>query len=124
MLRAEAGGLSGLAINKPPHLLIPDAWKNLLIYSEEYFAVPPRKMGITCPDDESDTLRALCVYLGSSLADFFVFFHVPQWGIYSDHAHRRPAGGAFDSNAGFYQRTGGCFGESSPGNSSAGKGMG
>ena len=79
----KRGGLSGLAINKPPHLLIPDAWKNLLIYSEEYFAVPPRKMGITCPDDESETLRALCVYLGSSLADFFVFFHVPQWGIYS-----------------------------------------
>ena len=79
----KRGGLSGLAVNKPPHLLIPDAWKNFLLYSEEYFAVPPRKMGITCPDGESDVLRALCVYLGSSVADYFVFFHVPQWGIYS-----------------------------------------
>lgn len=79
----KRGGLSGLVINKPPHLLIPDAWKNFLIYSEDYFAVPPRKMGITCPDEQSDVLRALCVYLGSSLADYFVFFNVPTWGIYS-----------------------------------------
>lgn len=80
----KRGGASGLAVNHPPHLMIPDAWKNFLIYSEEYFAIPPRKMGISCPPKDGDVLRALAVYLGSSFVDYYLFFHVPQWGVYSD----------------------------------------
>lgn len=79
----KRGGLGGLAVNRPPHLLIPDAWKNFLIYSDQYFAIPPRKMGITCPEEDADALRALTVFLGSSLVDYYLFFHVPQWGVYS-----------------------------------------
>ena len=79
----KRGGIGGLLVNRPPHLMIPDSWKNFLIFSNEYFAVPPRKMGISCPQADADLLRALAVYLGSSLVDYYLFFHVPQWGVYS-----------------------------------------
>jgi hypothetical protein len=77
--------LSGLAINRPPHLLIPASWKNFLLFSEDYFAVPPRQIGIAASEGDSETLRAVTVYLASSLVDYFVFFQVPEWGIYSTY---------------------------------------
>jgi hypothetical protein len=79
----KRGGQGGLTVNKPPHLLIPAAWKNFLLFSEEYFAVPARQMAITCKPKDSENLRALAMYLASSLVDYFVFFHVPEWGVYS-----------------------------------------
>lgn len=81
----ERGGRSGLAINHPPHLLIPASWKNFLLFSEEYFAIPPRQIGIAASPDDSEALRALTVYLASSLVDYFVFFQVPEWGVYSTY---------------------------------------
>lgn len=85
----KRGGLSGLAINHPPHLLISATWKNFLLFSEDYFAVPPRQIGISASPGkhDSETLRALAVYLASSLVDFALFFHVPEWGIYSTFPH-------------------------------------
>jgi type I restriction-modification system DNA methylase subunit len=87
----KRGGMSGLAVNSPPHLMISATWKNLLIYSEEYFAIPPRQMGISVPSEGKEQgkeqLRALAVYLGSSLVDYFIFFQVPEWGIYSTFPH-------------------------------------
>ena len=81
----ERGGLSGLAINRAPHLLIPASWKNFLLFSEDYFAVPPRQIGIAASEGDSETLRAVTVYLASSLVDYFVFFQVPEWGVYSTY---------------------------------------
>ena len=85
----KRGGLSGLAVNNPPHLLISATWKNFLLFSEEYFAIPPRQIGISAPPEKEDaeTLRALTVYLASSLVDFAIFFQVPEWGIYSTFPH-------------------------------------
>jgi hypothetical protein len=83
----KRGGLSGLAINRPPHLMISATWKNLLIFSEQYFAIPPRQMGISAPKEDAETLRALAIYLGSSLVDYYIFFHVPEWGVYSRFPH-------------------------------------
>lgn len=91
----KRGGLSGLAVNRPPHLLISATWKNFLAFSDDYFAVPARQMAISgysvseanLPDDANLLLRALAVYLGSSLVDYFVFFQVPEWGVYSDFPH-------------------------------------
>jgi len=80
----KRGGLSGLEVNKPPHLLISASWKNFLLFSEEYFAIPPRQIGIAAPPKDAETLRALTVYLSSSLADFYMFFQVPVWGVYAD----------------------------------------
>ncbi|MGA2179249.1 MAG: N-6 DNA methylase [Verrucomicrobiota bacterium] len=81
----ERGGRSGLTINYPPHLLIPASWKNFMLFSEEYFAVPPRQIGLSASEGDAETLRALTVYLASSLVDYFVFFQVPEWGVYSTY---------------------------------------
>jgi hypothetical protein len=81
----KRGGLSGLAINRPPHLLIPASWKNFLLFSEDYFAIPPRQIGITASQSDTEVLRAVTVYLASSLVDYFVFFQVPEWGIYGTY---------------------------------------
>lgn len=81
----KRGGTSGLAINRPPHILIPATWKNFLIYSERYCAVPPRQIGLAAPDGQSELLRAITVYLASSLVDYFLFFSVPEWGVYTDY---------------------------------------
>ena len=78
-------GLRDIGINKPPHLLIPETWKNFMVYSDEYFAVPPRQIGVSAPPNDADVLKALAVYLGSSVVDFHVFFHVPTWGLYTDY---------------------------------------
>lgn len=81
----KRGGTSGLAINRPPHILIPATWKNFLIYSERYFAVPARQIGLAAPKGQSELLRAITVYLASSLVDYFLFFSVPEWGVYTDY---------------------------------------
>ncbi|MFY9610512.1 MAG: N-6 DNA methylase [Blastocatellia bacterium] len=87
----KRGGFSGLVVNRPPHLMISATWKNFLIYSEEYFAIPPRQMGIAIPGrvsaEDREFMRALTVYLGSSLVDYFLFFQVPEWGVYSTFPH-------------------------------------
>ena len=83
----ERGGLSGLLINKPPHLLISATWKNFLLFSENYLAVPPRQMAVAVPEGQEELLRSLTVYLGSSVVDYFVFFQVPEWGVYSTFPH-------------------------------------
>jgi hypothetical protein len=42
-------------------------------------------MGLAAPHKDAETLRALTVYLSSSLVDFFIFFQVPEWGVYADY---------------------------------------
>jgi len=87
----KRGGLSGLVVNRPPHLMISATWKNFLIYSNEYFAIPPRQMGIAAPREASSKdralMRTLTLYLGSSLVEYFLFFQVPEWGVYSTLRH-------------------------------------
>lgn len=78
-------GLRDIGINRPPHLLIPETWKNFMAYSEDYFAVPPRQIGVSAPAEDADVLQALAIYLASSLVDYHVFFHVPTWGLYTDY---------------------------------------
>lgn len=84
----KRGGFGGLVVNKPPHLLISATWKNYLLYSEDYFVVGNRVMAVsTSSTDDGDALRAVTVFLGSSVADYFVFFHTPEWGVYSTFPH-------------------------------------
>lgn len=65
-----------------PHLIISAAWGNFIIYSDEDFVIPPRQMGISCPKDEKPYLKALSVYLTSSLAAYYIFFNTQEWGVF------------------------------------------
>lgn len=74
------GGNKGLLVSEPPHVIMNAAWK-YSIYSDTYFVVQPRQIGLSAPPVEADRLRALSVFLSSSLVKYYLFFQAPQWGI-------------------------------------------
>lgn len=73
------------AVYAAPHIVISPSWQNFIIYSEEDFVIAPRQMGISVPDTDNNKffLKALALYLSSSLVAYYLFFHVPQWGMYT-----------------------------------------
>ncbi len=91
-LRVRAGS-SPLRVNVAPHIIISKGW-DFVAYSDIDFVIPPQQMGIsvgqgrdgrTLTDAEmghhKKLLKALCVYLSSSLVRYYLFFHVPEWGF-------------------------------------------
>lgn len=79
----KRGGKKGLLVSKPPHLIINDAW-NYTIYSDMYFVIKPRQIALSVPPADADRLRALSVFLSSSLVEYYMFFQSPRWGIERD----------------------------------------
>lgn len=79
-------GKNTLYLTTPaPHVILSASWQNFAIFSDEDFITPPRQMTLAAPrtPDENETyLRALTVYLSSSLAAYYLFFQVPEWGIF------------------------------------------
>jgi hypothetical protein len=68
-----------------PHIILSASWQNFAIYSDDDFIIPPRQMAIAAPrlpKENNDYLRALTVYLSSSLVAYYLFFQVPEWGIF------------------------------------------
>lgn len=88
----KRGGATGLRINNAPHILISTGW-DFVFYSDQDFIVPPRQIGVSAVATHRLTgnalvrsqrrLKALCMYLNSTLVRYYLFFHVPQWGINS-----------------------------------------
>lgn len=74
----KRGGKSGLAVSKPPHLIV-DASRRFAVFSNEFAAVPPRQVGIA--SNNADTLRALSLYLSSDFCAYHQFFVSPKWGV-------------------------------------------
>ncbi|MGB8348608.1 MAG: N-6 DNA methylase [Ktedonobacteraceae bacterium] len=79
----KQGGFKGLLVSDPPHLIINASW-NYVIYSDEYFLVKPRQIGLSAPEEDAGYLRALSVFLSSNLVRYYLFFQSPQWGIERD----------------------------------------
>jgi len=77
------GGKKGLLVSEPPHIIMNAAWK-YSIYSDIYFVIQPRQIGLSAPHTDEDHLRALSVFLSSSLVIYYLFFQAPQWGIERD----------------------------------------
>lgn len=79
-------GKDALDLTTPaPHVLLSPSWQNFAIYSDDDFIALPRQMAIAAPKihrDNEEYLRALTVYLSSSLVAYYLFFHVPGWGIF------------------------------------------
>lgn len=78
----KRGGKAGLALTPAPHIIVSPVWMNYLVYSDHDFVIPPRQIGIAGSRDDEDHLRALSVYLKSSLVAYYLFFHAQQWGIF------------------------------------------
>jgi len=79
----KQGGYKGLLVSEPPHIIINAGWKHS-IYSDMYFVIKPRQIGLSAPPTDADHLRALSVFLSSSLVKYYLFFQAPQWGIERD----------------------------------------
>jgi len=77
------GRTAGLLVSEPPHLVLNASWK-YVIYSDEYFVIRPRQIGLSAPQQDAEYLRALSVFLSSSVARYYLFFQTPSWGIERD----------------------------------------
>lgn len=75
------GGKSALRINLAPHIILSTGL-DFILYSNEDFIIPPRQMGIVGTGEDAPYLQALSMYLNSSLVRYYLFFHVPEWGMY------------------------------------------
>jgi hypothetical protein len=72
------GGKSGLLLTKAPHLILNPAY---VIYSDLDFIVPDPQVGLSVSPNDTDYLRALSVFLNSSVSQYYLFFQSPQWGV-------------------------------------------
>src|SRR5258707_3849978 len=77
------GGETGKDTFLPPHIVMNAGWK-YCIYSDDYFAINSRQIGLSVPLANRDHLKALSVFLGSSLVEYYLFFQASQWGIERD----------------------------------------
>lgn len=73
-------GKSGLEICEPPHILFSAA-VTFAIYSEHYFIVPARQLGLISPRKDHDFLKALSLFLSSDFAFYHQFLRSTQLGI-------------------------------------------
>ncbi len=80
LLLRMRGGRKGLTVSEPPHIVMNAGWK-YCIFSDTYFVIKPRQIGLSAPPADADYLRALSVFLSSDLVRYYLFFQAPQWGI-------------------------------------------
>lgn len=74
------GGLAGLRVSYPPHILVDEA-RRFAVYSDEFIAVPAGQIGITSSAGKESLLKALSLYLSSDFVIYQQFFTTSQWGI-------------------------------------------
>lgn len=78
-------GRSGLEMCEPPHVLLSAAMV-FSIYSDEYFIVPARQLGIVSPSKDKSLLKALSLFLSSEFAFYHQFFRSTELGVKRDRS--------------------------------------
>jgi hypothetical protein len=78
----KRGGEAGLSLTQSPHMALSPGWGSFMTFSNDDFVIPPRVMGIAGPKEDASFLRALSLYLNSSLASYYLFFHAQEWGVF------------------------------------------
>lgn len=71
-------GPAGLELIKAPHVVVNT---NYAIFSDKDFMITGGQMGISAPEKDADLLKAVSIYLGSSLCRYLLFFDSATWGI-------------------------------------------
>jgi hypothetical protein len=71
-----------MAVSRPPHLVV-DATRRFTVYRDDFVVIPSRKIGVSATDSPQarQLLRALALFLNSSLAQYFEFYHSSEWGV-------------------------------------------
>jgi len=72
------GGKAGLDIINSPHIILNP---NYFVYGDESFVIPDPHLGISANEGDEDYLRALAVFLSSSVIQYYLFFQSPSWGV-------------------------------------------
>ncbi len=70
-----------LSVSKPPHVIVQVS-RRFSVFSDNFIIVPPRQIGISGPEEKTNILKAICIYLNSNIALYHQFYFSPQWGIY------------------------------------------
>ncbi|MDM8528675.1 N-6 DNA methylase [Anaerolineales bacterium HSG24] len=78
----KRGGESGLKVMPRPHLILSPIWMSYVIYSNDDFLMAPKHIGIAGPLKDTAYLKAISVYLNSSLVAYHLFFHAHEWGVF------------------------------------------
>ncbi|MBU1661755.1 MAG: hypothetical protein KKD28_09815, partial [Chloroflexi bacterium] len=86
----KQGGLRGIATTWSPHIYISPRAMDIILYSNEEFVIPSRNIGISAHENPKSALhlKALATYLNSSLVSYWLFFNVPQWGVFHQMSRR------------------------------------
>lgn len=79
------GGDQGLGLTEAPHLVITTEHAT---YSADNFVIPSPRIGIKAPESEARELKALALYLNSSIGRYAHFFQNAPWGIYVHTANK------------------------------------
>ncbi|TYQ25789.1 class I SAM-dependent DNA methyltransferase [Pseudanabaena sp. UWO310] len=74
----KRGGKVGLGIINAPHIILNP---NYFVYGEDDFVIPDPHLGISANKQDEDYLRALSVFLSSSIIKYYLFFQSPSWGV-------------------------------------------
>lgn len=78
----KQGGMLGLTTTWEPHIVLSPSWGSYATYSNQDFVIPARQMGIAAPKNDRDNLKALSVYMASSLVAYYLFFNAQEWGVF------------------------------------------
>ncbi len=71
----------GLQLGIAPFLFIGASWGNAFAYSDTNFVIPSRQYGLAGRSDaDIPLLKAIAIYLSSSLVKYWMFFHNPEMG--------------------------------------------
>ena len=82
--RRRKGG--GRVNTPPPRIIISPAWL-YAAYSEARFVIAPRQVELAVPLEDSEYLKALSLYLNTSLVYYYLFFQTSDWGIERDRVN-------------------------------------
>ena len=69
-----------LAVCRPPHVIVSAA-RNFAVYSEKFFAMKGRQIGIVSPAGNKAQLKALSLFLSSDFAFYHQFLTSSQFGV-------------------------------------------
>ena len=75
-----------LRICKAPHIFI-DAARRFIVYSNKFFVIPARQIGIAGDKTQEDLLKALALYFNSKFVTYQQWLTSASWGIERDNSN-------------------------------------
>jgi len=82
----KRGGEGGLAVSKPPHIIIAASRRHAL-YSRRYVFIPPRQIGISGNWQQEKILKALTLFLNSDFLNYQQILTGESLGVERDRVN-------------------------------------